>query len=215
MHKLDRASIAAPICLSEYHAPTHTWDKDVTGAHKQEIRTCLKQMQGDRCAYCEGAVYSHAHIEHFRRKNPRHFPQLMFDWSNLFLSCESHEHCGHYKDRPGADSYNATILVKPDEHEPDDYFYFHSGGDVRPRSGLDPMQLTRALETIRVFNLDCGVLRAERRRALKQYLRKDPGMLEVLMEFDEHSRQEFINEEIEATKNDYHCTVIRHYFEKI
>jgi hypothetical protein len=35
------------------------------------------------------------------------------------------------------------------------------------------------------------------------------------MEFDECERQEFINQEIEATKNDSHCTVIRHYFEKI
>lgn len=214
MHKLDRASIASPICLSLYHHTTHKWD-DLSGEHKREIRECLKQMQGARCAYCEGAVYNDAHIEHFRRKNPLHYPQLTFDWANLFLSCESHEHCGHFKDRPSADPYSPADLIKPDEYEPDDYFYFHSDGDMRPRSGIEATHLQRALETIRVFNLDCGTLRASRHRAIKQYERRNPGILDALMEFDEQDRQEFINQEIEATKNDYHCTVIRHYFEKI
>jgi uncharacterized protein (TIGR02646 family) len=153
MHKLDRASITLPHCLFLYHHPPHKWD-DVSGEHKQEIRDCLKQMQSERCAYCEGDVYNGVHIEHFRRKNILHFPQLTFEWENLFLSCESHEHCGHYKDRPSADPYNPAELVKPDEHEPDDYFYFHSDGDVRPRSGLEAPRLRQALETIRVFNLD-------------------------------------------------------------
>jgi uncharacterized protein (TIGR02646 family) len=214
MHKLDRTTVAAPTCLTGYDHRIHNWD-NITVVHKQEIRTRLEQIQGPRCAYCEGHFYNHAHIEHFRRKNQLHFPHLSFDWSNLFLSCESQEHCGHYKDRPSADPYNAADLVKPDEHEPDDFFYFHSSGDVRPRSGLDPVSLNRASETIRVFNLDCGVLRAARRRAIKEYERRELGILDALIDFDEQARQQFINAEIDATKEDPHCTVIRHYFEKV
>ena len=184
------------------------------GWTKKKIRSRLRKMQGPRCAYCEGAVYCDAHIEHFRRKNPHHFPELTFAWSNLFWSCESNEHCGHYKDRPSAPPYNPADLIKPDEEDPDVYFYFHSSGEVRPRSGLDPRQLHRANETIRVFNLNCGPLKAARRQALKQYERRDPDILEALMAFDEETRQAFIIEEIQATSRDPHCTVIRHFFEK-
>ena len=211
MHKLDRTAVAAPVCLANFNHPTHNWN-DV-GGYKREIRASLFQMQGPRCAYCEGAVYSDAHVEHFRRK--RHFRHLTFDWSNLFLSCDVREHCGHYKDRPRGAGYNPDDIVKPDEEDPDDYFYFHSSGTVRPRSGLDVVKQRRASETIRVFNLDCSFLQAERRRAIKQYDRRNPEFLETLMGFDEQDRQQFIDEEIEATKNDYHWTVIRHYFEKV
>jgi hypothetical protein len=68
MRKLDRASFATPPCLTNYQPGTHTW-KDVTHADKAEIRQHLEQMQGRRCAYCEGSVDSLGqHIEHFRRK---------------------------------------------------------------------------------------------------------------------------------------------------
>ncbi len=211
MHKLDRTVVVVPVCLANYNYPTHNWNH--VREDKQEIRVSLVQMQGLRCAYCEGAVYSDAHIEHFRRK--RYFPHLTFDWTNLFLSCDVREHCGHYKDRPRGLPYNPDDIVKPDEEEPDEYFYFHSSGSVRLRNGLNAVKQRRASETIRVFNLDCRVLQAKRRRALKQYDRKNPDFLEILMGFDEQERQQFIDEEIEATKDDYHCTVIRHYFEKV
>jgi len=212
MHKLDRSLAIEPVCLAKYHYRTHTWD-DVK-EDKQKIRESLEQMQDVRCAYCEGPVYADGHIEHFRRKNKNHFPSLTFVWSNLFLACGSQDHCGHYKDRPGALRYDSNNLVKPDEHEPDQYFYFHSSGDVLPRSGINAQDLARATETIRVFNLKCAILGANRRRALRIYQQKQPGILEVLMEFDEKTRQDFIDQEIQATRLEPHGTVIRHYFER-
>jgi uncharacterized protein (TIGR02646 family) len=214
MRKLDRSAVPAPACLANYQHDTHTWD-DVSGEDKQQIRAQLEQIQGRRCAYCEGSLDALGHhIEHFRRKNPLHFPHLKFTWSNLFLACDEHEHCGHYKDRHGADPYNPAELIKPDEHDPDQYLYFHSSGEVRPRSKIAPEAQRPATETIRVFNLDCGSLRAARRRALAQYERKDPTILDGLMELDEESREVFIAEEVQATAGEPHCTVIRHYFEK-
>jgi uncharacterized protein (TIGR02646 family) len=213
MHKLDRTPVGEPECLSRYSCHTHTWN-DVVSADKQQIRTSLDQMQGTRCAYCEGQVYDDGHVEHFRRKNPNHFPQLTFDWANLFLSCGAQDHCGHYKDRPGADPYNPDDIIKPDADDPDTYLYFHSSGEVRPRSGDDAPDPHRALETIRVFHLDHRPLVAERRRALRLYRGSQPGVLEFLMELDDADREQFIEEEIEATKSHAHWTVIRHYFQK-
>ena len=214
MHKLDRTLTAAPACLAGYDHHTHSWD-DVRPGDKQQIRASLEQMQDVRCAYCEGPVYGDGHIEHFRRKNPHHFPNLTFVWSNLFLSCGSQDHCGHYKDRPSANPYDPNDLVKPDEHDPDHYYYYHSYGEIRPRSGISQDDLTRALETIRVFNLNCGALAADRRRALRMYEQHNPGILDDLMAFDEQDRQQFIADEIQATQRDPHWTVIRHYFEKV
>jgi len=146
-----------------------------------------------------------------------HFPQLTFEWSNLFLACGSHDHCGHYKDRPKAPAYNPDELIKPDEHNPDDYLYFHSSGEVRVRNrdGMTEADRRRGAETIRVFHLDCGRLKGDRHKALKQYMDRNTGILEALMGFDENDRQDFIVEEIKATKHDPYWTTIRHFFEKL
>jgi hypothetical protein len=73
----------------------------------------------------------------------------------------------------------------------------------------------RGSETIRVFNLDSPSLRGSQRKALKQYLAREVGLIEALMGFDEEDRQVFIDEEIEATRWDPFWTTIRHFFEKL
>lgn len=215
MHKLDRSSVAEPTRLASYNYPQNTWE-DMSSSDRCQIRTSLKKMQEGRCAYCEGAIYNNnGHIEHFRRKNQAYFPDLSFAWCNLFLSCDYRQHCGHYKDRPSARCYNPADLVKPDEDDPDQFFYFHSSGEIRPRSGINTAQSTRATETIRVFNLNCGKLKADRRRALRIYQRRDPEFLDELMELEEEARRQFIFDEIKNTRADPHWTVIRHFFEKV
>ncbi len=216
MHKLDRAAVAAPVCLSAYMHGTHTWDDiGIIPNHKDEIRQQLEQLQGRRCAYCEGSLdILGQHIEHFRRKNAAHFPELTFDWDNLFWSCDVVDHCGHYKDRPSGDPYDPNRLIKPDQHDPQSYLYFHSSGEVRVRPHLSNADSDRAFETIRVFNLNQPALMALRRRALKMYADRNPDMLETLMSFDELDRRNFIEDEIQATRNDPHWTVICHFFEK-
>lgn len=72
MHKLDRP--AAPGCLSKFRPGRYQW-RDVDSGDKQEIRTQLAAMQGQRCAYCEVGLKigdAEGHIEHFeqRSRNP-------------------------------------------------------------------------------------------------------------------------------------------------
>jgi uncharacterized protein (TIGR02646 family) len=219
MRRIDRGAVVAPAALANYHHATCSWDGEAGktkfgGNDKKALRAALESMQDDCCAYCECATYGGGHIEHFRRKNQAHFPELTFAWENLFLSCDEEEHCGHYKDRGGS-PYDPRELVKPDEDEPDDYFYFHSSGEVRVRSGIDASQVRRATETIRVFHLDSGTLQAARRRAVQAYERRDPGMLEALCDFEEALRVSFIQQEVQATARDPHGSVIRHLFEKV
>lgn len=232
MHKLDRAAVLKPPCLDDYDYLSQTWD-NLNRQHKKLLRLSLQKMQGHqvvtddadddasfilglRCAYCECQIYHGGHIEHFRRKNPAHYPELTFEWTNLFLACSSTDNCGHYKDRGGA-PYNPDELIKPDVHDPDDYIYCHSSGEVRVRHRniMSNGDRQRGEETIRVFNLNCGHLRGARHRALKQYLDRNTGILDALMEFGEVDRQAFIKEEIEATKWEPYWTTIRHFFEKL
>jgi uncharacterized protein (TIGR02646 family) len=232
MHKLDRAAVPRPACLDDYDYLFNKWDA-LDKQHKKFVRLSLQKMQGQqvvmveaddeaevvlglRCAYCECQMFYGGHIEHFRRKNKAHYPELTFEWTNLFLACVSTENCGHYKDRDGA-VYDPDELIKPDFHDPDDYLYYHSSGEVRVRhrNTTSAADCRRGEETIRVFHLDCGRLQGARHRALKQYLDRSTGILDDLMEFDEKDRQEFIGLEIDATKCDPYWTTIRHFFEKL
>lgn len=211
MHKLDRTTVPTPTCLGNYSHPTHTWN-DI-GPDKPQVRAGLEAMQRTRCAYCEGPLYDGGHIEHFRRK--RHHPGLTFSWSNMFLSCDASDHCGHYKDRAGALPYSPNHLVKPDVDDPDRYLFFHSSGEVRVREGLSQQDQNRANETIRVFHLDCGALVGARRRTIRQYERREPGILDFLISLcDEKLRNQFLGDELAATQHEPHWTVIRHLLEK-
>jgi uncharacterized protein (TIGR02646 family) len=169
------------------------------------------------CAYCEDLIRSAngKHVEHFRRKNKTHgFPELTFTWNNLFLSCESPRHCGHYKDRPGGDSYNPDDLVKPDEDEPDKYLYFHSNGEVRPRVGIDSTAKYRAEETIRVFNLNEPALRGQRGKIISGFLKNwgaKTDFLALLESYPSFERASFIADELNKAQWHAYPSVLRHF----
>lgn len=218
MHKLDRENTVAPPCLGEYNHGTHTWG-NFGGECKKLLRAALVQIQGIpdvttedaseygvRCAYCEDAIHHAGHIEHFRRKNQHHFPELTFEWSNLFLACGSNDHCGHYKDRPRAEAYNPDNLIKPDIEDPEDYLYFHSSGEIRPRAGIDANKELKANETIRVFGLDNRTLKGNRARAVQPYKR----ILEEIADWEPELITEYIQEEIEKTQWQAFSTTIKH-----
>jgi uncharacterized protein (TIGR02646 family) len=172
MRKLNRTAVAVPACLAAYSHPAHCWD-DVTSTDKAQIHVCLEQMQGRRCAYCEGSLdMLGRHIEHFRRKGQGHFPQLAFDWTNLYWSCDQTDSCGHYKDN-GAGPYNIADLIEPCVDDPDKFFRFRSDGTISIRLQLTQAERHKAEETLRVFNLNpkWGRLRNMRKQAVSGYIR--------------------------------------------
>lgn len=216
MHKLDRASVPAPMCLARFRPGANKWD-DVLTPDKEQIRACLQQMQGRRCAYCEASLDTFGqHIEHFRRKGIPQSQHLTFTWSNLFWSCDKDECCGRHKDStPITNSYNPNDLIDPCSDDPDNFFRFLSNGTIQVRSGLTASDQKRATETLRVFNLnpENGRLRSMRQRALEAYTCLNHGVIEDLAVFTEDERNAYIASEIAQTANDPFCTVIRHFFE--
>ena len=223
MHKLDRERIDEPQCLSDYDYRQHSWDDNDFGRMcKKQLRKALYLLQGKpnltddkllqsvRCAYCENSVHSKAHIEHFRRKNHLHFPHLTFAWQNLFLSCKSQVHCGHYKDRKNALPYNPNDLIKPDESCPDDFLYFHSNGYVRVKSGLCEAKQRMADTTISVFNLNEGTLVRSRRRAIDRFLEPILDDLEEIEQWPDPEKTDFFTEQIAQTNWLPFATAIRH-----
>lgn len=211
MHFLDRASIEEPECLGNYVYPEQNW-QSFGSSCKKELRAALVELQGEpgvsnapgagefgvRCAYCESFIHHDGHIEHFRRKNPSHFPELTFSWGNLFLACGATNHCGHFKDSPSSANYNPNDLVKPDVEDPRPFFFFSVQGSIHARAGLSATDKHRALETIRVFNLDEPNLEAKRRKALASLREKRDELLNDFDDLLDESKSEAETREIEA-----------------
>ncbi|WP_445181433.1 retron system putative HNH endonuclease [Pseudomonas sp. McL0111] len=174
------------------------------------MRQCLQVMQDTRCAYCEANISKsgHAHIEHFRQRH--RYPQGTFEWTNLFNSCCREDACGKFKD--GCPPYDDSKLLKPDEDDPDGFLLFVSDGTISPLADLDYRARPRAVETLRIFNLDAqnGALRAMRRVAIFPHLNTLQGLMEISEEFSPEDVKEFLEGEIQNTAHLPFSTAIRH-----
>ena len=209
MRKLERGE--SPTCLTRHHHGQE-WG-DLNRAERDEIWERLDEMQKRRCAYCEADLDKGQHIEHFRQRNPRIYPQGTFEWSNIFGSCENKNSCGKYKDDTcGPDVYDYRDLIKPDIDNPDDYLIFVADGSVKPRADLDEQSLKRATETIRVFNLD-GSLKQVRYATLQSYRHIIDHILEYQDVLGLDEAFTYMQEEVENTAHEPFATAIRHLFE--
>jgi uncharacterized protein (TIGR02646 family) len=205
MHKLQRS--VAPACLFNYQHGRDNW-KAVTAEDKREIWERLNEMQQHRCAYCEGSLRTDKrHIEHFRQKGLD--PKVTFLWSNLFGSCNRSDNCGKFKDE--LPPYDPADLIKPDEEDPERFFLFVSDGSVAVREGLNTTDKKRAMETIRIFNLN-GALREMRRSAIAGYIDLGMEFVEIVESGDLTREQciELYKDELVATAYLPFSTAIKH-----
>ncbi|MGV7207356.1 retron Ec78 anti-phage system effector HNH endonuclease PtuB [Oxalobacteraceae bacterium A2-2] len=205
MHKLHRG--AAPACLSSYRHGLHNWSA-VTPADKELIWQALQSMQGQYCAYCECDISNgRRHIEHFRQKG-RDATQT-FNWSNLFGSCLRTDSCGKFKDE--LPPYDPLALIKPDAEDPEEFLIFLSNGAVDARVGLVAAKRHRALETIRIFNLN-GSLRQIRHSFVSQYEAQgqEAARMVAAGECTIEDCASFFENELAAAANGPFVTAIRH-----
>lgn len=210
MHKLSRGQ--GPRCLKKYKYGQDRWSKSLPSSEeKTEIWQALEAMQGKRCAYCEADVDSdqNKHIEHFRQRAAHRYPQGTFDWENLFGSCGRKDSCGKHKDQCG--EYDHELLIKPDSEDPEHFLHFHSDGKISPHEGINLNEKRRALETLRIFNLDAenGALHWRRHDAAIGYVQTAEEILELAGD-DLSLVNQLIQDEIDRTKHLPFATAIKH-----
>ena len=165
MHKLVRSKPGLSV-LDEAKSSGGDWS---SFHDREDVQLELTVMQDNRCAYCECALeMGRGHIEHFRRKNAEWFPELTFEWSNLFYSCMRNGSCGSHKDRV-LERDQIDLLIDPCADNPEDYLIFLPNGNVAPRTDLSGQDRARAELTISVFNLRHPDLVRERANELRKY----------------------------------------------
>jgi hypothetical protein len=130
-------------------------------------------------------------VEHFRPRKLH--TELTFAWANLFLSCDDLDHCGHHKDSKKAAPYDPANLLKPDEDKPLEHLFFSPTGLLDVCQNASPVGRRRAEETIRVFNLNEGALKAKRRRAVETLRKRIPKDFD---DWDAELRTQFLQEEL-------------------
>lgn len=167
----------SPTVLGQKDYATQIFDS-LSPTQKKAIWRALRKMQDDFCAYCEKKIKkNHRHIEHFYPKKTKpddvtSYMHLTFEWSNLFGCCNAKEHCGHFKDggkEYGAGEYSPDNLVKPDTHNPNEFFLYAEDGKVLIREALSEESNYRAEETIRVFNLNMSALANSRQTLIGRF----------------------------------------------
>ncbi len=197
MHRLRRDAVDAPVSLAE--SPRRY--ADLRGRERDEIRSALLNMQGQRCAYCErrtGDDRDAGHIEHFQ--NQADHVDLQCEWTNLFWSCNDEKTCGKHKDKctkvaGDLRRFDPEDIVNPCIEDPEDLLLFVSDGTVRPRDGLSEGDRHRAEETLRVFQLNGSpFLRKSREDAVRPYIhaiaRFSHYGLSVVMDYIEAEQDE-------------------------
>lgn len=206
MRKLDRDA-APPAGLSRYRHGRNTWsDTTPTPEHRTEIWVKLDEMQGARCAYCEGAIDPSNHqIEHFRQRS--RYPQGTFDWNNLFGSCRRKGTCGDRKDSCG--DYPHEDVIKPDVEDPEEFLVFTANGSVQPRANLSAQDRHRAEQTIRILGLE-GALTQIRKAQIGGYLQTAMEIAELAGEYPVEDWLPFLQEELQQTSRLPFATAIKH-----
>ncbi|WGL99520.1 TIGR02646 family protein [Arsenophonus sp. aPb] len=217
MRKLTRDH--APACLARLKLSGVEWKK-VSREDKNEIWSGLNDMQDGFCAYCECRLSKRKHIEHFKKRE--RFPDLRFDWFNLFGSCGDTDqtggwdNCGIYKDnRKAVGKFDIVQLIKPDQDDPEDFLFFSETGKVLPRPNLNEQEHKKASETIRVLNLNTTSLRNRRRIAIEAIL---PAVYELYeIEINENFTikqwQQFQQCELDEVRKQEFQTALKHRFD--
>lgn len=123
---------------------------------KRVLRTALRDLAYGKCVYCEGALDAQVYlqVDHYVPKVLA--PDLAFEWTNLLPVCQI---CNSTK----GNQDHRNILLKPDDEDPEPYFWLHPDtGRLEPHPRLDDIQAHRAVETIRLCDLQRPALCTKR-----------------------------------------------------
>lgn len=143
--------------------------------NKPYVKTTLREMFHDKCAYCESKVthVDYPHIEHYRPK--KRYPERTFDWQNLLLACSICNGAAHKGDHFPLDESDEDkpLLLNPCEDDPDQHLRFEQARLVSLSN--------RGQETVRLLSLNRDEL-FDRRRTLLiniDYIRRSVTQFEA------------------------------------
>lgn len=132
--------------------------KEYKRKKKRLKKYILEHEQNHLCCYCEKRITfegASSHVEHIKPK--RKYPHLIFEYSNLLISCQG-DHCnepgdsganicGHKKD----DDYEYENFLDPTEYEKiSGYFTFNYEGEILPSE----KDVEKSRYTIDLLNLN-------------------------------------------------------------
>lgn len=215
MKKLTRYS--TPLCLSQFRHGRDQWSVIRQNNLTDTIWQYINQMQNGFCAYCECQLVednNKRHIEHFFQIGKT--PEVTFDWTNLFGSCNHLSRCGKHKDQnSNTKLIDLNTVCKPDIADSSKYILFLIDGKVRPRSTLEQDDLKVAENTIAVFNLDGdSTLINSRLHKIKDELPLVKEYWEVLINDVNGDLQELLDDELQSAldriESYEYSTALRH-----
>ena len=131
------------------NGPSSDW---ATPRAKTILREALAAITHGKCAYCERNPGT-LEIDHYVAKSVD--SDSAFVWENLFPAC--HE-CNFRK----GDVDHVGRLLKPDEDDPEAFFWLGPEGELKPRPECTPPDEQRALKTIEILGLQRPGLRQNR-----------------------------------------------------
>lgn len=139
---------------------------------KTDLRLALFNLQFGRCAYCERTLSCDSRnnsIEHIQPKS--RFPNKLFVWSNLVLSCTSPNTCNRHKKNkyPGDEDPKREPtwqFISPTDARCASSFRYSRNGKVEPAEA-DDCETRDATKTIDLLNLNQLDLQTKRREVLE------------------------------------------------
>lgn len=137
-------------------------------------------------------------IEHYISRKAA--PGRAFQWANLFPVRQICNGSKGHADHQGR-------LLKPDDEDPELFFWIGPEGDVAPHPGLNAAEASRATETIRLCALNRGGLREDRlmvANRVKRWLKRAAVLVDGLDEDTQKEWDEF------SDPGHPHKIVIRH-----
>lgn len=151
------------------------------GKAKEALRNALAGEQRYLCCYCETRIDSgDFHIEHFKPKDPKMFPELQLSYDNLHASCHkspvgsSDECCGHKK----SNSFSHN-LISPLDSDCESHFQYDLSGRILSSD-------LKGNETIRILNLNSLLLIRSRKALIEEFedMDDDEYLHEVTLHLD-------------------------------
>jgi len=135
----------------------------------------LKNEQNYLCIYCESKVeLDNSHLEHIKPKAQNQFPHLVFDYTNIVVSCNGNCHtedeeyhtCGHIKENEYNDRKFLNPITLIDIRE---YFEYDIDEGKILTSSKDNEKSQYMINTL---HLNDGSLPIARQKALKIFIKK-------------------------------------------